>query len=278
VQDAIHFDLDLINDYQEKYVAFIDLLGFSQLIAKVGADVMERHRVIEALKIVKDTFCHNPAIDMRFTYFSDCIVLSAKRSPHALWQIFQSIELLTLNLLQHDFFTRGALVVGPTHHSEHFVFGTTVVEAYNMEKHCAHQPLVLLSPEVVKDTEAQGADFTQWIKKDGRDKDGRDRHFLHYLMRYEIYKSERYPGEVILEYPAKLISHFVRARLNKDKGGILEKAQWFQTYWNETVAVRGVLPPIGTEMPSAEIELPHPTIIVKRLIAPVKTAHEKRRE
>jgi hypothetical protein len=267
VQDGI--DFDLVNDYQEKYVAFIDLLGFNQLIAKVAADVMERHRVIEALKIVKDTCCHNPAIDMRFTYFSDCIVLSAKRSPHALWEIFQSIELLTCNLLQHDVFVRGGLAVGPTHHSEHFVFGASVIEAYNLERQRACQPLVLLSPDVVRDVETFGGDFAQWIKEDGRDKDGRDRHFVNYLMRYQIYPTERYAGKVLLESPAKRIAHFIRLRLKSDHDDVLKKDQWFQRYWNETVAMRGVLPPIETEMPSAEIEEP-PTIMLRRLIAPVR--------
>src|SRR5689334_8037509 len=206
-------DFDLVNDYREKYVVFIDMLGFSRLIAKVAADVRERHRVIEALKLVKNTCCHNPAIDMRFTYFSDCIVLSAERSPHALWEIFQSIELLAFNLLQYDVFVRGGLTVGPTHHSEHFVFGTSVVEAYNLEKYRACQPLVLLSPDVVRDVKKQGANFAQWIKEDGRDEDGRDRHFVNYLMRYQIYPSERYAGKVLLESPARRISHFIRLRL-----------------------------------------------------------------
>jgi hypothetical protein len=93
-------DLDLVNDYREKYVVFLDLLGFSALVNKVSGDVLERHRVVEALKLVRDTLTQDPKIDFRFTYFSDCIVLSAERSPQALWSMFQSIELLTFNLLQ----------------------------------------------------------------------------------------------------------------------------------------------------------------------------------
>jgi hypothetical protein len=257
-------DFDLVNDYREKYVVFIDLLGFSQLIAKVAADVMERHRVIEALKIVKDTCCHNPATDMRFTYFSDSIVLSAERSPGALWEIFQSIELLTCNLLQYDVFARGGLAVGPMHHSEHFVFGASVIEAYDLERKRACQPLVLLSPHVVQDVIKLGADFAQWIKEDGP-----DRHFVNYLRGYQIYSSERYAGKVLLESPARRISHFIRLRLNNDEGDVLKKDQWFQRYWNETVAVRGVLPPIETEMSSTQLEEP-PTIIVRRFAAPVQ--------
>jgi hypothetical protein len=106
-------DLDLVNDCREKYVVFLDLLGFSEAVKKIGQDVLERHRVVEALKLVRDTLCQNPAIDLRFTYFSDCIVLSAERTAQALWQIFQSVELLSFNLLQYDFFVRGGLSVGP---------------------------------------------------------------------------------------------------------------------------------------------------------------------
>lgn len=79
-------DLDLVNNYREKYVAFLDLLGFSGLVNKVGEDVLERHRVVEALKLVRDTLTQDPKIDLRFTYFSDCIVVSVERSPRRFGQ------------------------------------------------------------------------------------------------------------------------------------------------------------------------------------------------
>jgi hypothetical protein len=127
-------DFDLVNDYREKYVTFLDLLGFSELVNRVGGDVLERHRVVEALKLVRDTLTQDPKIDLRFTYFSDCIVLSAERSPQALWSMFQSIELLTFNLLQYDIFVRGGFTAGMIHHSKDFVFGTAMTEAYRMER------------------------------------------------------------------------------------------------------------------------------------------------
>jgi hypothetical protein len=49
-------DMDLVNNYPIKYVAFLDLLGFRQLVKRSGADVVERHRLVEALKLVRDTF------------------------------------------------------------------------------------------------------------------------------------------------------------------------------------------------------------------------------
>lgn len=256
-------DLDLVNDYREKYVVFLDLLGFRELVKKIGQDVLERNRVVEALKVVRDTLCQNDAIDLRFTYFSDCIVVSAERTAHALWEICQSIELLTFNLLQYDIFVRGGLSVGFTHHSKDFVFGTAVTEAYELESRKATQPIVLLSPEVAQATMKLGPEFTQWLKEDGA-----NRYFVHYLMRYAEYTRERQIGKVVLEHSAERIAYFVNQRLNNDQGGVLEKAKWFQTYWNDTVAARGVLPRIET---GATLKEPEgvPTTIMHRLIAPV---------
>lgn len=255
-------DLDLVNDYGPKYVAFLDLLGFRHLVKRSGQDVLERQRLIKVLKLVRDTLCENPTIDFRFTYFSDCIVLSAQHGPGPLWQILQSIELLTFNLLQHDMLVRGGLTVGPTHHSRDFVFGTAVTEAHLLESEAADKPLVLLSAEVAKEIDALGPDFRQWLRQDGQ-----ERHFVNYLMRYAEYTSTMEVGKVVLTHPAKRIAHFIAKRLVNDKGDAFEKAKWFQSYWNETVASRGVLSPIDIAAADTELE-GTPTIIFRRLVAP----------
>jgi hypothetical protein len=255
-------DMDLVNDYRTKYVVFLDLLGFSALVERSGTDVLERHRLVEALKLVRDTLCENPSIDFRFTYFSDCIVLSAENSPQALWQIFQFIELLTCNLLQYDILVRGGLTVGPAHHSKDFVFGTAVIEAYDLERERAGSPLVLLSPAVVKEVELLGPEFKQWLRKDGP-----DRFFIHYLMRYAEYSSSMEVGKVVLTYPAQRIAYSIGKRLKNDQGRVLRKAGWFQRYWNDAVAARDVLPRIELD---SQPTLPDNslTIIKRRLVAP----------
>lgn len=261
--DQERIDFDLVNDYGEKYIVFLDLLGFREIVKKIGQDVLERHRVVEALKLVRDTLSQNPNIDLRFTYFSDCIVLSAIRSAHALWEMFQSIELLTFNLLQYYVLVRGGFTVGPAHHSKDFVFGTAVTDAYLLESQRASGPLVLLSPEVAPDTQRNGPDFTQWLREDGP-----GRYFVNYLMRYAEYTPERQVGKLVLEYPAKRIAYFISERLKNDVGGVLKKAHWFQEYWNATVAARGVLPRIEA---GATLTKPQegPTIIVRRFVAPL---------
>jgi hypothetical protein len=239
LEDGEPIDTTLVNDYRTKYVVFLDLLGFSELVKRSGADVLERHRLVEALKLVRDTLCENPAIDFQFTYFSDCIVLSAEHSPHALWQIFQSVEILSSNLLQYDILVRGGMTLGPTHHSKDFVFGTAVTDAYLLERDIAHGPLVLLSSEVVKEVESLGPEFKQWLRQDGE-----GRHLILYLMRYAEYTSGMEVGKVVLTHTAERIAYFIGQRLRNDEGGVLAKAEWFQRYWNREVAIRGVLPRI----------------------------------
>jgi hypothetical protein len=108
-----------------------------------------------------------------------------------------------------------------------------------------------------------GPDFAQWLKEDGP-----ARYFVNYLMRYAEYTPDRQVGKVVLESPAKRIAYFINQRLNNDKADVLKKAQWFQTYWNGTVASRGVLPGIETGATLTKIQ-DGPTIMLRRLVAPV---------
>lgn len=101
-----------VNEYRERYVAFLDLLGFKVLVEHAETDQIERERLTEALDRLRRTLCNNPAIGMRFTYFSDCIIVTAERSPRGLWELLTSLSTLTCNLLQHNVLVRGGMTLG----------------------------------------------------------------------------------------------------------------------------------------------------------------------
>jgi hypothetical protein len=106
----------------------------------------------------------------------------------------------------------------------------------------------------------------QWLKQDGE-----DRYFVDYLMRYAAYTGERLVGSVVLTSPAARISHFISQRLAQHEDSVLQKAEWFQAYWNSSVESRGILPKIVTgERPEKPED--GPTIIFRRLVAPVIAA------
>jgi hypothetical protein len=247
--------------YIDKYVVFLDLLGFKNRVEEADRDPPVRHELLQVLALVRNTLCENPSLGMSLTHFSDCIIFSANRSREGLWEILQSVNQLTLNLLQYDFLVRGGLAVGGTHHDSSFVYGLAINRAYCMER-CAKNPMTIVSEQVVADAKGYGPDFEQWLVKDDL-----GRSFVHYLRQYAEYNPQPRPGMIALEIPARRIIDFICHRLNVHDGEVLKKDVWFQSYWNETVAAAGVLGRIKAGVIERDVTI-GPTIIVRRMIAP----------
>ena len=82
--------------YRDKYVAFVDLLGFKRLVVASASSPERRQHVLEILELLRSTACENPSIGMRLTQFSDCIILSADRTSRGLAQMLQCAKSPTL--------------------------------------------------------------------------------------------------------------------------------------------------------------------------------------
>jgi hypothetical protein len=83
---------DQADDYKERYVAFLDLLGFKPQVELAEKDHDERTKLREVLQLMKETLTNNPYIGFRFNYFSDCIVLSVNRTSDGLREMFNSVS------------------------------------------------------------------------------------------------------------------------------------------------------------------------------------------
>ena len=253
---------DVVDEYDERYVAFLDLLGFKRQVETAESDPSERKRLRGVLELVRDTLGENPHLGFKRNYFSDCIILSAKRTPEGLWEMFQAISALTCNLLQYDVLLRGGLTAGAAHHSTDFVYGTSVSRAVVIEKDLAKNPMTLLSEEVLEDARKYGPNHMHWLV------DHEGQWFVHYLMQYSVYTPKPiYSGKVILDDPGARIIDFICQRLNKDAGSVLAKAQWMQAYWNETVAKRGVFGRIEAGVAERYVS-EGPTIVFRRMYMP----------
>ena len=222
--------------YQQKYVAFLDMLGFSNLVMDSAQDPSAHARIIEAIKRLKDTACDNPATGMITTYFSDCIVLSCERSPRGLAEMLQCLTIIAENLLVVDVLVRGGLTVGAIHHDRQLMFGPAMLEAYRLESIEANHPTILIAPAVRSDIEAAGLQI--YMVHDDAEP---ERYYLHYLINFAIYDPTPRPGLHILEGPARLVRHYIARRIAGGIGSPLDKALWLERYWNETVGAQGHL-------------------------------------
>jgi hypothetical protein len=249
-------------EYTDRYVAFLDLLGFKALVCAAENDESEHSPLREVLERLNQTLCNNPLYGFRFTHFSDCIIITCDAVREALIQILASVEILTRNLLQYDVLVRGGITRGGAFHSLQYVYGTAVSRAVVIESREANAPLVLLSPEVYEDVTFLGPQFLQWIESDGP-----GRFFVHYLLAYAVYhQTARSPGTVSLDTDAERIAFYISRRLLNDSGSVRAKAEWFQEYWNRTVARPDGFACIVADPVLVEPDGPKTTII-KRMMA-----------
>ncbi len=251
------------SDYSEKYVLFIDILGFSAQVVQADTDLEVRKNIIRELQLIRDTLCNNPLTGFIFTHFSDCIVASSNRSAEGLRQMLSSIKWLTLNLLNHGCFVRGGLTVGLLYHDNDLVFGRPFIEAHELEKNVAIYPRTVVSESVLKDINLYGVGYKEHFLEDF---DGQ--YFFNYMTDYRDYTPNNFrPGTVILDYSANHIINHIHSKLNQFEGRPLEKAIWFQNYWNKEVASQGVFPRIEKDNGGVLLE-GSPTIIKLRVVAP----------
>jgi hypothetical protein len=248
--------------YQERFVAFLDLLGLKALVETAERDEAQFNRLQEVLHGLSQTLCNNPSTGTRFTYFSDCIVITTSATPDALWELFRSIHVLTGNLLQQDVLVRGAITRGGAFHDAEYVYGTAISRAAVLENTHARQPLTLISPEVYEDVKAFGKGLLQWVEHDGH-----DRPFLHYLFEFAMYhRVPNFTGKVCLDTDAERVRFQISRRLLNDSGDVLAKAKWFREYWNRTVASTDGFAAIEADTGLSEPVGPR-TKIVRRLVS-----------
>src|SRR6476620_10610175 len=123
-------------EYNERYCAFIDMLGFGELISNLQYGGTPLHALRDLLSKV-----HNPPAtnagalarsDFRAQSISDAVALSAATNAAGLGAIIHSVNQLAVDLLTQGFFIRGALVKDRLYHDDKMVFGNALVRAFRL--------------------------------------------------------------------------------------------------------------------------------------------------
>jgi len=232
--------------YRERYCAFLDILGFSEIVAG-----LDQAGSAEALRTLLSTMHAAPrgdnirffeGSDLRAQSISDALLLSAQPSPHGLAHLFHNLEGLAVALLEQGFFVRGAVVRGKLYHDERMAFGEGLVRAYRLEQDVVRYPRIMVTADIVKDVEAfldqDMIDFLDVLKQAA---DGP--HFLHILgipeltLHTETYKPHRRAHIRTYNKMAREISR--KFSDSADNPRHFEKVQWFANYWNEVMAPFG---------------------------------------
>jgi hypothetical protein len=132
-------------DYQDRIVAFIDVLGFADLVKASSARDAAKDQVGRLLTIYRvfDWFVTNMLGSLvAGTFFSDSFILSA-RDDQVLYLLRETGNLCRYLLLE-GFPCRGAIAFGQLHQTGRIMIGPALVDAYRAEHSLAIYPRILL--------------------------------------------------------------------------------------------------------------------------------------
>ena len=150
--------------YEEKYVAYLDILGFSEKIDEMEND---NQNGIDIFRIIKNAFdqievelrttnhfVSKDSDNAQFAAFSDSMALSTAPTDWGLMSMITRISGFCMNFMKAGIFIRGAISKGHVYHKENQLFGSGLVHAVKLEKKLARYPRVVLSEQVVQDMSA----------------------------------------------------------------------------------------------------------------------------
>lgn len=132
--------------YEEHYIAFLDILGFSELVYdetfnSTFVGILGSTSTLPNQEIAKDT----PFARVKTAIISDTIVISAlMNSPTALEDILYVIRSIFLSFLHDGVLIRGAICCGKLFHQDNIVFGPAMVEAHELERSVAIYPRIVI--------------------------------------------------------------------------------------------------------------------------------------
>jgi len=151
--------------YEKRITAYIDILGFKDLLTEtIDKNGKQNEKkiddLIELYKSIREVWdldsnmipknSRVPKNSKRITTFSDCLVISF--FPEEKSEIFYTlleIKLMIMRLIYQGVLCRGAITYGELIHTEKYLFGPALIEAYLLESKAALYPRVILHRDII---------------------------------------------------------------------------------------------------------------------------------
>lgn len=133
------------------FVAFIDILGFSQMVSQDCSDPDQKYTNLNKLKNaigrINDRYSN---AGVNIVQFSDSIVISVKYDTSLFFKFVSVCADLQSFLLKSNILCRGGITLGRHYHSGNFLFSEGLVEAYHLENQHARYPRIAISADLIE--------------------------------------------------------------------------------------------------------------------------------
>jgi hypothetical protein len=237
--------------YKDRYCAFVDILGFRQLIDRLNKDNSQFDALRNLLMRVHSAH-HGGSIeksdsDFRAQSISDAVAISTTPTQKGLAEIFRALQSLAVDLLVEGYFVRGAVVRASLYHDDRMVFGSALIQAYSFESEVAKYPRIIVAREVREDMvrfAAKSKNLNSFPKIDCLRQSSDGPMYLDVLQPVvSLFKKKEHPFEDLS--PEEKTNHRrylgIRDKIQErfeesmDTPRHFEKVRWFARYWNDVI-------------------------------------------
>ena len=140
-------------DYEDRIVAFVDVLGFKGLVDSSKNDVKVLRNITSALSTLYEWIWKWEAdggdSSFAFTQFSDSVVLSALADTQDSFEMLLQLMLGIVDIAYSNcIIVRGGIARGKLIHDNEMVVGPAMVDAYFLESQIAKYPRIVISEEL----------------------------------------------------------------------------------------------------------------------------------
>ncbi len=202
--------------YQERIVAFIDVLGFSNIVYSDNTDSLHRYFNFVLTNFKKAAGKHN------FDYYliSDSVVVSTKDTQGNLKAMIKVLCILQSQLFSHGILVRGAISYGQLYQNKanNILVGPGLINAYNLEKKAIY-PRIILDRRFIKkyfNNTSEAIESLNWLTYKSAGQYHQDFLYLKYTMMFSLFSIYRGGVKNALEF-------FKNRYLNNDN---IEKYEW----------------------------------------------------
>lgn len=234
--------------FEEKFVTFIDLLGFKGSIIDARNDVKELSRIKKKVKSLQDHFGANRKKETqeykaKVHSFSDCIVREREYFKGGLYSEISSIAFGIIDTLRDGYLLRGALTHGLHYSSKKVIVSPAFLRAYDLETRKANFPRVIIDPATLGHYEIR-PDWGGSAHPHREDKDYvygllikdpiDDYYFVDYL-NFACRNADE-SGPEYLQLLLKIQKQLILDGLQNQSENIRKKYQWLGWYQNLVIS------------------------------------------
>jgi hypothetical protein len=234
--------------YENRIVAFIDILGFANIIENT-LNKVNHEKITELFDVFKrirylmgvDEPSDDIPVSRKVSQFSDSIFISflPDDEPKEFGYLLGELLYLHVDLAKHKILIRGGIAFGPMVHTDEIIFGPALVHAFKLESMAASSPRIILPQSLYQvDSEFKNLVVKPWDKNKLFGLLSLDEDDFYYLDYFD--KCQKPELGVFVE-DKEYIQHLESMRdliiegLKTTNPGIYSKYGWMKSKWNKTV-------------------------------------------